>query len=56
MADLKRLQLAVEVGDRETAVEVTQQAIDEQMPPKTVLHSMTDAMGDRSVCVADPIG
>ena len=45
MADLKRLQLAVEVGDRETAVEVTQQAIDEQMPPKTVLDSMTDAMG-----------
>jgi len=29
MADLKRLQTAVEVGDRETAVEVTQQAIDE---------------------------
>ena len=45
MADLKRLQLAVEVGDRETAVEVTLQAIDEQMPPKTVLDSMTDAMG-----------
>jgi 5-methyltetrahydrofolate--homocysteine methyltransferase len=45
MADLKRLQLAVEVGDRETAVEVTQQAIDEQIPPKTVLDAMTDAMG-----------
>ncbi|HSO30592.1 MAG TPA: corrinoid protein [Candidatus Sulfomarinibacteraceae bacterium] len=45
MADLKRLQLAVEVGDRETAVEVTQQAIDEQLPPKTVLDAMTDAMG-----------
>ena len=45
MADLKRLQLAVEVGDRETAVEVTQQAIDEAIPPKTVLDAMTDAMG-----------
>jgi 5-methyltetrahydrofolate--homocysteine methyltransferase len=45
MADLKRLQTAVEVGDRETAVEVTQQAIDEEIPPKTVLDAMTDAMG-----------
>ena len=45
MADLKRLQTAVEVGDRETAIEVTQQAIDEDIPPKTVLDAMTDAMG-----------
>ena len=45
MADLKRLQTAVEVGDRETAVEVTKQAIDEEIPPKTVLDAMTDAMG-----------
>jgi methanogenic corrinoid protein MtbC1 len=45
MADLKRLQTAVEVGDRETAVEVTQQAIEEEIPPKTVLDAMTDAMG-----------
>ncbi len=45
MADLKRLQLAVEVGDRETAVEVTQQAIAEEIHPKTVLDAMTDAMG-----------
>jgi 5-methyltetrahydrofolate--homocysteine methyltransferase len=44
MADLKRLQTAVEVGDRETAVEVTQQAIDEEIPPKTILDAMTDAM------------
>jgi hypothetical protein len=41
MADLKRLQTAVEVGDRETAVEVTQQAIDEEIPPKTVSASRT---------------
>lgn len=45
MADLKRLQTAVEVGDREVAVEVTQQAIDEDIPPKVVLDAMTDAMG-----------
>ena len=45
MADLKRLQTAVEVGDRETAVEITQQAIDEEIHPKTVLDAMTDAMG-----------
>ena len=34
MADLKRLQTAVEVGDRETAVEVTEQAIDGGHPPE----------------------
>ena len=45
MADLKRLQTAVEVGDREVAVEITQQAIDEGIHPKTVLDAMTDAMG-----------
>jgi 5-methyltetrahydrofolate--homocysteine methyltransferase len=45
MADLKRLQAAVEVGDRETAVEVTQQALDESMDPVTVLDAMTEAMG-----------
>jgi 5-methyltetrahydrofolate--homocysteine methyltransferase len=45
VADLKRLQTAVEVGDRETAVDVTQQAIEEEIPPKTVLDAMTDAMG-----------
>ena len=45
MADLKRLQTAVEVGDRETAVEVTEQAIAEDIPPKTILDAMTDAMG-----------
>jgi len=44
MADLKRLQIAVEVGDREAAVEVTQGAIDEEIPPKTILDAMTDAM------------
>jgi 5-methyltetrahydrofolate--homocysteine methyltransferase len=45
MADLKRLQLAVEVGDRDTAIEVTQQALDEGIPPLDILDPMTDAMG-----------
>ena len=31
MADLKRLQTAVEVGDREAAVEVTEQAVAEEI-------------------------
>jgi 5-methyltetrahydrofolate--homocysteine methyltransferase len=35
----------VEVGDRETAVEVTQEALAEEIPPLTILDSMTDAMG-----------
>ena len=45
MADLKRLQAAVEAGDRETAVAVTEQAISEGTPPQETLDSMTDAMG-----------
>jgi 5-methyltetrahydrofolate--homocysteine methyltransferase len=50
MADLERLQAAVEAGDRDTAVEITQTAIDEGMAPLDVLDPMTDAMaviGDR---------
>ena len=45
MVDLKRLQVAVEVGDRETAVEVTEAALAEDIPPLTILDSMTEAMG-----------
>ena len=45
MADLKRLQTAVEVGDKETAVEVTEEALREEIPPLVILDSMTDAMG-----------
>jgi 5-methyltetrahydrofolate--homocysteine methyltransferase len=45
MVDLKRLQVAVEVGDRETAVEVTEEALREEIPPLTILDSMTEAMG-----------
>jgi 5-methyltetrahydrofolate--homocysteine methyltransferase len=45
MVDLKRLQTAVEVGDRDTAVEVTQAALDEGTEPLDILEWMTDAMG-----------
>jgi 5-methyltetrahydrofolate--homocysteine methyltransferase len=45
MADLKRLQAAVEVGDRDTAVEVTEEALAEDIPPLDILDWMTDAMG-----------
>ena len=45
MADLEGLKTAVEIGDRESAVEITQQAIAEELPPKEVLDWMTDAMG-----------
>jgi 5-methyltetrahydrofolate--homocysteine methyltransferase len=45
MADLKRLQAAVEAGDRDTAVEITQAALDEGYDPQDVLEYMTAAMG-----------
>jgi 5-methyltetrahydrofolate--homocysteine methyltransferase len=45
MADFERLQAAVEAGDRETAVEITQGAIDEGLDPHAILEPMTEAMG-----------
>jgi len=45
MADLERLQLAVEMGDRDTAVTITEAAIAEGIPPLDILEPMTDAMG-----------
>ena len=45
MADLKRLQLAVEAGDRDTATAITQAAIDEGIAALDILEPMTDAMG-----------
>ena len=45
MADLKRLQTAVEVGDRDTAIAVTEEALGEHIPPLDILDYMTDAMG-----------
>jgi len=44
MADLAGLKMAVEVGDRNKAIEVTQAAVDEGMNPKEVLDVMTAAM------------
>jgi len=45
MADLKRLKAAVEAGDRDSAVEVTQAALSEGHDPLDILEYMTDAMG-----------
>lgn len=45
MADFPALKTAVEIGDRETAVQVTQDGIDEGVPPEDILKWMTDAMG-----------
>jgi 5-methyltetrahydrofolate--homocysteine methyltransferase len=45
MVDLRRLQAAVEVGDRETAVAVTEEALNEDIPALEILDSMTEAMG-----------
>lgn len=45
MADLPALKTAVEIGDRDTAVAVTEDAIEEGLDPKEVLDWMTDAMG-----------
>ena len=45
MADFERLQAAVEAGDREAAVEITQAAIDEGIAPLDILDPMTEAMG-----------
>ena len=44
MADFPALKIAVEIGDRETAVQVTQDGIDEGVPPEEILKWMTDAM------------
>ncbi len=44
MADLEALKAAIEAGDRATASRITQQAVDEQMDPRTVLDTMTAAM------------
>jgi len=45
MADFERLQAAVEAGDRDVAIEITQAAIDEGLAPLDILEPMTDAMG-----------
>jgi 5-methyltetrahydrofolate--homocysteine methyltransferase len=44
MADLAALTAAVEAGNRAAAAELTQAALDDQVPPRQVLESMTAAM------------
>jgi 5-methyltetrahydrofolate--homocysteine methyltransferase len=44
MADFPALKTAVEIGDRDTAVRVTQEGIDEGVPPDEILRWMTGAM------------
>jgi len=44
MADLSALTAAVEAGDRKTAVDLTQEAIDAGVPPDEILDAMTVAM------------
>jgi 5-methyltetrahydrofolate--homocysteine methyltransferase len=44
MANLTALKEAVEVGDRASAVRITQEAVDEGLDPRTVLAAMTAAM------------
>jgi 5-methyltetrahydrofolate--homocysteine methyltransferase len=44
MPDFPALKLAVEIGDRDTAVRITQEGIDEGVPPDEILKWMTDAM------------
>jgi methanogenic corrinoid protein MtbC1 len=45
MVDLERLQAAVEAGDREAAVAVTEAALAEGIAPLDILEPMTEAMG-----------
>jgi len=44
MADLAALTVAIEAGDRATAVRITREAVDEGLDPRTVLGAMTAAM------------
>jgi 5-methyltetrahydrofolate--homocysteine methyltransferase len=44
MTDLAALTAAVEAGDRETAMAITQTAIDEGLAPRAILDAMTRAM------------
>lgn len=44
MADFAALQHAVEIGDRDTAVRITEEGIGEGVAPEVILKWMTDAM------------
>ncbi len=45
MADLGGLSLAIEAGDRASAVQHTNEALGAGIPPQQILDAMTDAMG-----------
>jgi 5-methyltetrahydrofolate--homocysteine methyltransferase len=45
MADLGELSLAIEAGDRASAVRLTNEALEAGVPPQVILDAMTDAMG-----------
>ncbi len=45
MADLSELSLAIEAGDRASAVRHTNEALEGGVPPQEILDAMTDAMG-----------
>jgi 5-methyltetrahydrofolate--homocysteine methyltransferase len=45
MVDLAALALAIEAGDRATAVRITTEAVNEGTEPQVVLEAMTQAMG-----------
>ena len=45
MADLDGLSLAIEAGDRASAVQHTNEALAAGIPPQQILDAMTDAMG-----------
>ncbi len=44
VADLEALGTAIEMGDRETAVRITREAVDGGLPPQVILDRMTGAM------------
>jgi 5-methyltetrahydrofolate--homocysteine methyltransferase len=44
MMELSDLTAAIEVGDRASAVRLTQEAVDRDLPPQTILDAMTAAM------------
>ncbi len=46
MADLDELSAAIERGDRDSAVELTQRAIAAGLPPQSILTAMTSAMDE----------
>jgi 5-methyltetrahydrofolate--homocysteine methyltransferase len=46
MSDLRGLTAAIVVGDRATAVRLTQEAVDEGLPARAILDAMTEGMAE----------